>query len=138
MGHSFEFDAANNIIRCTRTGQVTNDLMFEVYSEAQELLWARPSCNAIEDFSGVTRVDVSSEVVRRMADLPVFSSIETLVIVAPQDHIYGLSRMYSILSERRRNVHVVRTMEEAYSLLGVQSPQFCRIRKSTDASSTTA
>jgi hypothetical protein len=35
--------------------------------------------------------------------------------------------MYSILTEATRRVQVVRTMEEAYSLLGVSFPQFGRI-----------
>jgi hypothetical protein len=33
--------------------------------------------------------------------------------------------MFQVLSERtRKNVHVVRTMDEAYKLLGLDSPKF--------------
>ena len=42
--------------------------------------------------------------------------------------MYGMSRMYSMLTEERRpNRQVVRTMEEAYELLGVTSAQFVRV-----------
>ena len=132
MGHFFEYDTENSLLRCSRRGSVTDALMYEVYSTAQELLWSRPRCRAIDDFSEATDIDVSSDVVKRLADMPAFSSLEMLVIVAPQNHVYGLSRMYSMLGEQsQRNVHVVRTMEEAYSLLGVSSPHFIRIRESS-------
>ena len=47
------------------------------------------------------------------------------VVVAPQDFIFGMMRMLEILSERTRpELHVVRTMDEAYRLLLVESPEF--------------
>jgi hypothetical protein len=39
--------------------------------------------------------------------------------------VYGSIRMFQVLSENtRKNVHVVRTLDEAYKLLGVESPKF--------------
>ena len=127
MGYSFEFDAVNKILRCSRRGRVTDALIFEVYSEAQRVLESRAPCKGIDDLSGVTEFAVSADTIKKLADKSAFSVIELLVIVAPQTHLYGLSRMYSILTEATRRVQVVRTMEEAYSLLGVSSPQFARI-----------
>ncbi len=50
------------------------------------------------------------------------------VIVAPGDLVYGLSRMFAVLGEETRpNLRVVRTMQEAYSLLEIVSPQFSPI-----------
>ena len=49
-----------------------------------------------------------------------------------RDLMYGMSRMYSMLTEERRpNRQVVRTMEEAYELLGVTSGQFVRVAAGT-------
>ena len=47
------------------------------------------------------------------------------VFVAPSDFIYGSIRRFQILSEKtRQNLHVVRTMQDAYKLLGIESPKF--------------
>ena len=127
MGYFFEFDPVNKILRCCRSARVTDDLIFEVYSEAQKVLESRGPCRGIDDLSAVTEFAASSDTINKLADKSAFSVIELLVIVAPQAHLYGLSRMYSILTEATRRVQVVRTMEEAYSLLGVSSPQFSRI-----------
>lgn len=127
MGYFFEFDAVNKILRCCRRGRVTDDLIFEVYSEAQRVLESRAPCKGIDDLSGVTEFAVSADTIKKLAEKSALSVIELLVIVAPQAHLYGMSRMYSILTEATRRVQVVRTMEEAYSLLGVSSPQFSRV-----------
>lgn len=130
MGYFFEFDPTNKILRCSRRGRVTDALIFEVYSEAQRLLESRAPCRGIDDLSAVTEFAVSTDTIKKLADKSAFSVLEVLVIVAPQAHLYGLSRMYSILTEATRRVQVVRTMEEAYSLLGVSSPNFTRISES--------
>ena len=130
MEYSFEFDAVNNIFRCSRKGRVTDALIFEAYSAAQKLLESRSDCRGIDDYSAVTEFAVSTDTIKAIAENSRSSVLKELVIVAPQVHIYGLARMYSILTETNRRVHTVHTMEEAYSLLGVSSPSFTRIGES--------
>ena len=129
MGYFFEFDAANNVLRCCWEGQVTDDLLMEFYSGATKVVGARPSCRGIVDFSGVAAFDVSSDTLKRLATLPTPLGVESmLLIVAPKDVVYGLSRMFSIHSEQTRpNLQIVRTMDEAFSVLGIASPQFSRV-----------
>lgn len=56
--------------------------------------------------------------------------LSTRVIVAPRDLVYGTARMFQVLSERtRKNVHVVRTLEQAYKILGIESPTFVPLPK---------
>ena len=83
----------------------------------------------MEDYSRVTKLDISSEAISRMAEMqPVFAPDSMHVIVAPQDLSFGLARMFSMLGEQTRpNLHVVRTMEEAYGLLGITRSQFSRV-----------
>ena len=51
-----------------------------------------------------------------------------LLFIASTDLEFGLARIFVILTEELRpNRHVVRTMEEAYKLLGITDPQFVRI-----------
>jgi hypothetical protein len=129
MGHLFEFDAANNVLRCSWEGRVTDDMLFECYSAGGRLLASHPKCRGLDDFSGATRLDISSKAIGRMAEMqPVFGAELMHVIVAPEDLAFGLARMFSMLGERSRpNLHVVRTKEEAYGLLGITRPQFSRV-----------
>lgn len=58
-----------------------------------------------------------------MQHVPVEAVDEVVVVVAPKDLVYGLARMFSMIDEQRhRNVHVVRTIAEAYRLLEVDAP----------------
>ena len=90
------------------------------------ILSSRPPCRGIIDFSGATTFDVSNETIRRLANLPpVFGGTSPGIIVASQDILFGMARMFSILGERTRpNMQVVRTIEEAYEILGITAPQF--------------
>lgn len=96
----------------------------EIWSKGRDVVASLPACKSIVDLSGLTRFDVSTAAITRLArshspDLP------TRVFVAPKDVVYGATRMFQVLSERtRKNVHVVRTLEEAYKLLSVESPKF--------------
>jgi len=48
-----------------------------------------------------------------------------LALAIPRDFTYGLARTFQILTqETRPELQVVRTMEEAYRLLEVCSPEF--------------
>jgi hypothetical protein len=47
------------------------------------------------------------------------------VIVASQDYLFGMMRMFQILTEASRpDLNVVRTLDEAHRLLLVDSPEF--------------
>ena len=129
MGFFFEFDAVNHVARCRWEGLITDDILLEGFSAADEFLASLIPCRGLVDFSDVTRFDVSNDTVRRMVDMPGVLGPESLhVIVAPKDLLYGLARMFEILSEKSHpNIHVVRTVKEAYALLGVISPQFSRV-----------
>ena len=129
MGCSFEFDAANNILRYSWEGNLTDEMLLNGDATGRRLLAGRPPCRGIQDFSMVTAVDASSETIRRIAfQTPAYGIDQAVVFVAPRDVIYGLSRMFVTLAEQSRSrACVVRIMEEAYHLLRVDSPQFSPI-----------
>ena len=120
----FEFSQADNILRTTISGEMTDQLLMGLFSKGLDVVSSFPSSKSIVDLSGITRFDVSTRSLTRLAqgnppDLP------ARVFVAPKDVVYGTTRMFQVLSERtRKNVHVVRTIEEAYKLLQVESPKF--------------
>jgi hypothetical protein len=126
MGCSFEFDAVNNILRYSWEGRLTDEVLLQGDAAGRRLLASRPPCRGILDFSGITTVEASSATINRIASLPpAYGFGQAVILVAPKDVIYGLSRMFVMLGEESRpKAYVVRTMEEAYRLLGVDSPQF--------------
>ncbi len=129
MGCSFEFDPVNNILLYSWYGNLTDDSLLKGDAAGRRLLAAGPSCRGIQDFSSVKRVDASSETIRRIASKPPAYGVgQAVVFVAPKDLVYGLSRMFVTVGEKSRpKAFIARTMEEAYRLLEVESPQFSPI-----------
>jgi hypothetical protein len=83
---------------------------------------------SIVDFASVTEVALSTRFLRGLAQCEPVGDATKLprVIVAPNTFLFGLSRMFQILGERTRpQLQVVKTLDEAFSALGVQpSPHF--------------
>ncbi len=121
-----EFDARNNILRGTLTGRVTDAILSDAYETAARYVESHGPCRGVFDTSGVTKFDISTDAIRKLAgSSPIIPTGYVRVIVAPQDFRYGMMRMFQILSEKSRpDLHVVRTMDEAYRLLRVESPEF--------------
>jgi hypothetical protein len=129
MGVVMEFDARNNILRGTLEGRVTDAIVLNAYAAAARYVASHAPCRGITDISRVKKFEVSSNAIRELAQrTPVIPTGYMRVIVAPQDFRYGMMRMFQILSEKTRpDLHVVRTMDEAYGLLRVESPEFSTV-----------
>lgn len=121
-----DFDAKNNILRATLEGPMTGALLLDLYAQAVKYMESHPPCRGILDFSRVTDFEVSSDAIRQVAAFPpAFPGGYMRVLVIPQTFIFGLARMFQILGEKNRpELQVVRTMDEAYHLLGVERPEF--------------
>lgn len=131
MDVRFEFAKAENLLRLTLSGELTDDAVMDLWTKGLAVVASFPSCRSIVDVSGVTRHNVSTSLITTMARRH-SPDLSTRVFVAPKDVAYGTARMFQTLSEStRKNIHVVRTMQEAYKVLGVDSPQFAPIPEST-------
>jgi hypothetical protein len=121
-----DFDTKNNILRGTVQGRMTGALLLDFYATTAKYLASRPPCRGIFDFSQATEFEVSTHAIRQLAAAPpAFPPGYMRILVIPKDYIYGLARMFQILSEKARpELQVVRTMDEAYRLLNVESPDF--------------
>ena len=127
MGYRFEFDRVNEILLARVEGRFTDELLADYYGAAQKYWSATGPKKGILDLSSVTELALSTDFVRQLANRePVGDATATLrVIVAPTTLQFGLSRTFQTLSERARPMLVVvHTIEEAYLVLGVQSPHF--------------
>lgn len=130
-----DFNAANNILRATIEGQITGETLLNFYGAALDYLAAHPPCRVILDLSPVTEFAVSSDAIRRVAATPVprRSAEDVWILVIQKDVIYGLTRMFQILTETTGNyceLQVVRTLDEAYRLLRVKCPAFVPLPRS--------
>jgi hypothetical protein len=128
MPFRFEFDPVNRILLARFEGQLTNHSAME-YHDALGKNWrATQPCAGIWDLSGVSDFAVAADFLRSLAKRKPISPGLTdhpRFIVVPETVGYGLMRMFQIAGERERPLlHVVRTVDEALTTLGVQSPHF--------------
>ena len=126
MGFVLEFDGKNNVLRVTLDGRVTDAIILDTYATVSRYVASRPSCRGIVNVTAVTKFEVSSSAVRQMAgSAPAFPVASVRVFIAPTNFIYGMVRMFQMLGEKTRpNLHIVRTLDEAYALLQLESPEF--------------
>jgi len=132
MAYQFEFDRSNGILRCKFEGVITDESLRECRQEARKYLAVTNAGVGILDFSNVASFSVSSQLVRGLALLPpVMPGPGPRFIVAPSTHIYGMARMFQELrslqqhgSDAPQEVQVVRSVDEAYTLLKVRELHF--------------
>lgn len=123
---AFEFDPVNRVVCWRLQGEVTDELFAESLQLVADILADTNPNSGIIDLSLVTSLLISTETIKQTANSkPLFPSELPRVIVAPLDHVYGMARMFAVFSEStRKDVAVVRTMDEAYRFLGIKAPQF--------------
>ncbi len=127
MAFRFEFDPANRILRCRFSEAVTEDELTYFYRMATLLAESLDPLAGLVDFSAVTSFKTNAEFMRKLAALPpIMPKTERIrVIVAPADQIFGLARLFEMQGKASRpNLHVVRSVREAWAILGVQEPEF--------------
>jgi len=123
----FEFDPVNNILMVRFEGHLTPGLVEDFYREGKKHWIATGACAAILDGSAVTQVDLSSDLIRQFAKREPVSELfgKPRVFVVPRTEVFGLARMFQMSGESKQpHLHVVRTMDQAYALLGIQSATF--------------
>lgn len=127
MSVHFDFDPANKILRCRIEGPLTNQVLRETYELIDKYAAMTMPRAGIFDLSAVTSVDVTAHEIQVQAARPpaLPDPDRPRFIVAPGDPAFGMSRMFQLLGESTRpNLHVVRSLDEAYALLGISEPRF--------------
>jgi hypothetical protein len=123
----FEFDPVNRILMVRFEGHLTPALVEQFYREGKECWIATDARAAILDGSSVTEVVLSSELIRQLArrDPVLELTGRPRVFVVPRTEVFGLARMFQLTGELKQpNLHVVRTMDQAFALLGIHSADF--------------
>lgn len=129
MAYSFGFNSAHGIFLVRFAGQVTDEEFKEYYRVAGEQMTRLRPIATISDYSGVTDLQVTVELLRELAHAYIAMPAENpRLVVAAAPHIYGLARMFQSEGEPSRpNLHVVTTLAEAFAHLKVENPQFERV-----------
>jgi hypothetical protein len=123
------FDAKNNLLIQSYQGPLTDTALVEGCLQTEKYFASHPPSRIITDFTNVTSTDVSSHTIRALASAPpkVPIGFERL-LVAPQNALYGVARMFQILVEKTSpDLGIVRSMAEAHRLLGIESAGFSAV-----------
>jgi hypothetical protein len=128
MPYSFYFDLGNRIVLARFEGRVTDELLTNFQRVgARKVVAAVDFRGTIIDFSEIDAFEVTAETVRVLAwEQPIDpDSSRPRVMVAPEDHVFGICRIFASHGEDTRpNLHIVRSMDHAYAILSVAKPQF--------------
>jgi hypothetical protein len=129
MGFQLDFDTTNKIMRISLDGILTDEALLDGFTTLTTCNTSYgPTC-CIIDYTGVKQITLSNEGLRSLAKKPPALQVECLQVnVAPRELMFGLARLFQALAcETRPNLRVVRSQEEALSLIGVKSPTFSPI-----------
>jgi hypothetical protein len=121
MGTFLSLDESQGVLLIRFEGAVNDQVLLERFGRVREWLAGHGYYSSITDFSAVDSFEVTAQGVNRLAaDAPLVPDRYRRVVVAPQDEIYGMTRMFEMLgSGTRDRVDVVRTMAEACRQVGV-------------------
>jgi hypothetical protein len=121
----YEIDRANQVLRMVFEGALTDTVLREYYHSAAAIVASVNCVTYIADFSTVTSVEITSEAVQELAHSPMILADPTpRALIAVSDYLYGMARMFQMLSEKREMMYVVRSMSEALKVLGLSDLHF--------------
>jgi hypothetical protein len=126
MGAFLSVDKAHMVLYIRFEGIVTDDVFLSRYQQVREWHAFHGQLSHISDFSEVTSFEVTARGIAQLAaSYPLVPDNLLRIVVAPQDVAFGMSRMFEMLGSSTRNkVYVVRTVAEAYQVVGVESLDF--------------
>ncbi|HET9741602.1 MAG TPA: hypothetical protein VFQ00_02530 [Terriglobales bacterium] len=114
-------DRGRKLVLTSFYGEVTDaDVTLQI-SELRRHAPFAEEFRVITDFSRVEQFNISSQMIRHVAQTESPLASAKRVMVAPSDVAYGTSRMFQALaSHTRPNLTVVRTLVEAYAALDLE------------------
>jgi hypothetical protein len=123
---TWDFEPIHRILRSTFVGRVNDEDLMNHQRMAAMLVEALDPLAAIIDLSRADPFEATPTGMRHLAKLPppMPKVDRPRVVVAPLDHVWGLVRIFQIEGEvTRPSLHVVRTVSEAWHIIGVEESQ---------------
>ena len=125
MPADIELDYENRLVRSRAWGVLTaNDLLGHV--EQMRQMFDAGTLDAgwtqLADFREVNGVEVSTDSIKQFVRLNPWPAQARRALVAPQDLVFGLARMYELSSgQKGENVSIFRSLDEALAWLRKES-----------------
>lgn len=121
MSLNITIDTSQKVVVATLRGEIKDADLIDIAALTKGHPLFDPSFSEIVDFSGVTGGKISTFAVQTLAQrASIYHRTSKHVVIAPQAHGFGLTRMYQVYArETRPNMEVVHTLEEAYKCLGL-------------------
>jgi hypothetical protein len=120
MPITHKIDVGRRIVLTRAFGIVTDSELFEYHTNLPSDPDFDPSFNLLSDFTEVTKWDVQSRTVHRIASIRLFGDSSLRAIVASSDVIFGHVRMFLTLRDiDPKNLRVFRDLNEARKWLGL-------------------
>jgi hypothetical protein len=117
MPADFRIDRSRHVVYSRAWGVLTDQDL----SDNRDALFADPAFDPglaqLYDFTEVTEVQVTSAVVRQLAQTSRFAPRARRAIVVSSDDAFGMARMYSLLSDREEMTQVFRDRASAMQWL---------------------
>lgn len=119
MSVNVAIDPGQRVVIVTLTGEIKDADLIEIAAATKAHPLFDPNFSEIVDFSAVTGGKVSTFAVQTLAQRPsIYNRNSKHIVVAPQAHVFGVTRMYQVYAQTTRpNMEVVRTLEEARACL---------------------
>ncbi len=124
MAARFQYDEDLKLLLITFTGDVQDPDLVHAFRAARRHSASHAVERGIVDGTQVASISISPEIVQSLAHhAPMFPETSARCIVVEQDYLFGMARMYQMLGgESRERLRVVRTMQDAYDYLKIETP----------------
>jgi hypothetical protein len=121
-----DLDPVHRVFRITIRKVVTDRLVLDVYRSVKRLAAQGGPYATLADCSQVEDLKLSAETVRSLAlGVPAVPAGRPRVVVVNRIVMYGLARMFeSTRTSMGVEFHIVWSMDEAYTILGVSPGDF--------------
>ncbi len=117
MPATYRFDDERRLIVITLSGRITGDDLDAFSERLRRDAAYDPSWPALVDASTLNPAGLSTQALRARAAVP-RSNPAQVAVVAPADVVFGLARMFQMMSEGRGNhIEVFRGADEAMAWL---------------------
>jgi hypothetical protein len=125
VAFTFLFDHDHKVLLVKFGRSLTRDALDTFVAAARDFAATWGNCSGIVDFGAVEKVDIDVAYLRSFGANPRIMRGSRRILVASDDQLFGMLRMYGLhQASLGDEPMVVRTLQEAYDLLGLKAADF--------------
>ena len=121
----YQIDSSLGVVFTTFQGVVTKEDAWTLVERLRTDPAFQPNFSQLVDTSGATQYDLSAKDIMTVCTRSAFGEKSRRAMVADDDHVFGMHRMYQTLretNEKPGQIKVFRDMAEARRWLGLDEP----------------